>query len=110
MATFDGPRSHAAGKRDAGIRESAEHAEAIESGWSASALRVLTEYSSSRAENFTSEDFRDFLASIDFPVPVPKALGAVFQKAARTGVIKRAGFGISKARHLSPCPLWSRGG
>lgn len=95
--------------RDDGIRESAAHAEDLASGWGASAYRVLCDYARGRAEQFTSEDFRDFLAGIKFPVPVPKALGAVFQKAARAGVIKRVGFGTSKHRHLSPCPLWARG-
>lgn len=95
-------------KRDTGIRESAEHADGLEPGWGAGALRVLTEYACSSSGDFTSEDFRAFLATIDFPVPVPKALGAVFQKAARAGVIRRVGFGISRHRHLSPCPLWSR--
>lgn len=99
-----------AAARDEGIQRSAGHAESLESGWGASAYRVLCEYADSpylpEGKTFTSEDFRDFLASIDFPVPVPKALGAVFQKAARNRVIERAGFGISKARHLSPCPLW----
>ena len=95
-----------AAARDDGIQRSADHAESLESGWGASAYRVLCEYARDHRGVWTSEDFRDFLASINFPVPVPKALGAVFQKAARNRVIERAGFGISKARHLSPCPLW----
>lgn len=92
--------------RDDGIRRSADHAEAIESGWGASAYRVLCEYARSRADTWTSEDFRDFLASINFPVPVPKALGGVFQKAARAKVIQRVGFATSRERHCSPVPLW----
>lgn len=92
--------------RDEGMRLSADHAESIEPGWSESAYRVLTDYARGRA-SFTSEDYRDHLAGIGFPVPVPKALGGVFQKAAKRGVIRRIGFGISRERHLSPCPLWS---
>lgn len=90
-----------------GIRRSAEHAEAVEPGWAASCYRVLCDYArDGRAEPFTSEDFRDFLASIRFPVPVPKALGGVFQKAARAKVIQRVGFANSRDRHCSPIPLW----
>lgn len=53
--------------RDAGIRESAVHAEDLEPGWSASTYRLLGDYARGRAE-FTSEAFRDHLSSIGFPV------------------------------------------
>lgn len=93
--------------RDAGIQRATDHAETVESGWSASTLRVLIDYARNR-ETFTSEDFREHLQAIDFPCPVPKALGAVFQKAARAAVIKRLGYAVSRERHASPCPLWGR--
>lgn len=94
--------------RDRGITESRDHAESVESGWGESAYRVLADYARASAGEWTSEDFRAHLNAIGFPVPVPKALGAVFQRAARVGLIRRVGFGISKQRHLSPCPLWTR--
>jgi len=94
--------------RDEGMARAADHAEGIEPGWGAAAYRVLCDYARDCDEPFTSEDFRDWLQTIQFPCPVPKALGAVFQRAARRRVIKRCGTGISRHRHLSPCPLWSR--
>lgn len=99
-----------------GIRRSADHAEAVEPGWAGRAYALLREYADScwgdefTRHDFTSEDFRKFLADIDFPVAVPKALGAVFKKAARNRVIERAGFAPSKDRHCSPTILWRKAG
>lgn len=89
-----------------GIRSSADHAEEIESGWGESAYRLLCEFAVKHQGTFTSLDFRCFLHSRAFPVPVPKALGAVFKNAARAKVIKRVGFVPSVERHGSPVPLW----
>ena len=91
--------------RDAGIRTSTAHAEAIESGWSERAYTELCVYAFGHAP-FTSEDYRDHLAAIGFPVPVPKALGGIFQRAARQRVIQRVGYAKSRERHCSPVPLW----
>lgn len=92
-------------QRDTGIARASEHAEALDVGWSASAYRLLCDYATQTAQ-FTSEDFRAFLDRIKFPVEVPKALGGIFQRTAKQGVIRKIGFGVSKQRHLSPCPLW----
>ena len=90
--------------RDAGIQQSADHAEAESPGWSERAYTELMIFAFGRT--FTSEDFRDHLKAIGFPVPVPKALGAVFVKAARKNKIQRVGFARSRERHCSTVPLW----
>lgn len=95
-----------AAARDEGIRQSAEHAEGLEPGWGENAYRLLCEFVTKHQGPFTSLDFRCFLHSRHFPVPVPKALGAVFKNAARARVIKRVGFVPSVERHGSPVPLW----
>lgn len=89
-----------------GMRRSAEHAENVEPGWCENAYRLLCDYRP--GVDFTSEQFRDHLASVGFEVPVPKALGAIFKKAARRMVIQRVGFAPSKERHCSPTPLWRK--
>ena len=93
--------------RDAGIASSAAHADSVEPGWGDVAFRILSNYAKRRGDQrFTSEDFRDFLFSINFACPVPKALGSVFQKAARQHVIEQCGFVKSRDRHCSPIPEW----
>lgn len=89
-----------------GMTRAAEHAEALDTGWGERAFEHLCAYAKGRDGTFSSEDFRDHLAAIGFACPVPKALGAVFQKAARRLVIERVGFAPSRDRHCSPIPLW----
>jgi hypothetical protein len=91
--------------RDEGITRAADHADGIDPGWAAGCYRVLETYASHTAE-FTSVDFREHLKRIGFPVPVPKALGGPFQKAARAGLIVKAGFEQHPERHCSPTPRW----
>lgn len=94
-----------------GMSQSAAHAEAIEEGWTDRAYATLQAFCRFQAtQPFTSEDFRLYALSVGFPVPVPKALGAVFKRAAREGLIRRDGFGRAFARHGSPCPRWVAAG
>ena len=88
-----------------GIQSSAEHAEDVLPGWAERAYRELLIYKFGRG-GFTSEDFRDHLTATGFAVPVPKALGAVFKRAAKRREIQRVGFAKSRDRHCSPIPLW----
>ncbi len=90
-----------------GMSQSAAHAESIEEGWTDRAYGLLARFSKAQATNpFTSEEFRLYARSVGFEIPVPKALGAVFQRAARDGLIARSGYGKSFSRHSSPCVLW----
>lgn len=89
--------------RDNGMRRALEHAEREHDGWKHEAYEALVAYARTHRE-FTSEQFR---ADTGMQSPTtPKAFGAVFQRAARAGVITKRGFAIAKERHLSPCPLW----
>lgn len=88
-----------------GIRQSAEHAEAVESGWGEAALCALRAYAD-MSDAFSSEDFRDYLKSIGFSCPVPKGLGACFVKAVRQGWLEKAGTTKSRERHGSVTWLW----
>ena len=96
---------YARAARDDDMGRAADHAEGIDHGWAASCYRVLEVYAGHTAE-FNSLAFREHLARIGFPVPVPKALGGVFQKAARARLIHKVGFDQHPERHCSPTPRW----
>lgn len=91
--------------RDEGIRQSADHAEDVSPGFGEAAYTALTIYAGMAGE-FTSADFRAYLKSVGLSCEVPKALGAVFLRAARAGVIEKVGYAKSAERHASPCPIW----
>jgi hypothetical protein len=94
-------------QRDAGMAKSASHAESIDPGWLETAYTLLNAYCiQHRGQTFTSEDWREWAEARGFPIPVPKALGSVFSKAAKRGLIRRVGFAIARERHGSPCPQW----
>ena len=88
--------------RDAGIQQAAQHAEEVNPRWGDRALDLLQDYiaSSGRPQTFTSENFRTFAAAMDLPNPPHlRAFGAVFQRAARAGLIVKVGITESKAAH-----------
>ncbi len=90
-----------------GMSQSAAHAEAVDDGFHERAYSLLAAFCRLQATNpFTSEDFRLYAHREGFPIAVPKALGAVFKRAAKNGLISRDGFSKAFARHGSPCPLW----
>lgn len=93
--------------RDEGIARSADHAESVDPGWGESCYRVLRDFIGENRE-FNSYEFREFLGRIGFPCPVPKALGAVMQRAAREGLIRKIGYDPHPERHCSPTPRWIR--
>ncbi len=91
-----------------GIQRSRRHAEAVEPGWTDRAYSLLESFCRFQGTKpFTSEDFRLYARSKGFEIAVPKALGAVFKRAARNQVIERSPIlGKAFARHGSPCPVW----
>lgn len=91
-------------RRDAGMQTAADHAEAVVSGWADEAYETLVHFARSHG-SFTSEKFR---AVTGLPIPTTaKALGHVFRRAAREGVIEKGGYVQSAERHCSPIPLWN---
>ena len=89
-----------------GIQRAQAHAEAVDTGWSHRAFLWLKAYCLEYRGVFTSEDFRVYAEARGFEIPVPKALGATFRKAARTGLIVKHGIGIARERHGSPTVSW----
>ncbi len=93
-----------------GMSQSAAHAESVDPGFTERAYGLLADFCKSQGTNpFTSEDFRLYAHSSGFEIAVPKALGAVFKRAAREGLIVRDGFGKAFARHGSPTIRWRAG-
>lgn len=92
--------------RDAGMQRAIDHAADVCMDWPARAYAFLTRFARTH-ESFISEECTEEAERLGFGPPTdPRAWGAIFQKASRSGVIARDGFGISQRRHLSPTPLW----
>lgn len=93
--------------RDEGIRTAVEHAESVTPRWADKAFDLLCQHARANAE-FTSEDVR-FAAkdSITAP-PDGRAWGGIFQRAARAGIIARAGFVQARDPkvHCNVVTLW----
>lgn len=89
--------------RDAGIQQAAEHAEEVHPDWNNlayEALRVFAAGKRGTSATFTSEDVRGSIAAAFVPQPPHlRAWGAVFQRAARAGLIAKAGIVESRAAH-----------
>ena len=104
QAAFDWDAARIA--RDAGMQQAAQHADDLQPKWSDMALDRIRAYAASHPQ-FISEEMTDWAAGQGFVSPAdPRAWGAPFQKAARLGIIRKVGYGISQRRHLSPTPLW----
>jgi hypothetical protein len=92
--------------RDEGMGRAADHAERVQGGWKDAAFAFLVRYAGQHAR-FISEEATQAAEALGYGAPTDsRAWGAIFQRAAREGVIRRDGFGISKRRHLSPTPMW----
>lgn len=100
-------------RRDAGMERAAEHAEDVDPGWNDKAFGHLKLFLETvfAAETFQGEDVRLCAQMRDLKAPPDKrAWGSVLVRAAREGLILKAGYGISKdpKSHRSPSTLWRR--
>lgn len=92
--------------RDEGIARAVDHADAVAPKWSDRAYDFLLAHARVTAQ-FTSYEFRQAMRLMGKPMPpTDKAFGGVFQKAARDGVIEKAGYAQHPERHCSPTPIW----
>ena len=89
--------------RDAGIKRAAEHAEDVSPNWGDRAFEVLRMYAWANRESgttFTSEDVRNSILGVGLPEPSHlRAWGSVFKRAAKEGIIVKAGVAESRAVH-----------
>lgn len=88
-------------ERDAGMAQALQHAQDVDESWPERAFRHLIDYAEAH-DTFISHDVTEGL-----PSPTDdRSWGPIFKRAAKVGIIKRAGFGVSHRRHLSPTILW----
>lgn len=91
-----------------GAQKAADHANAIEPGWSDRAYALLQSYAASHLE-FMLEDVRNWAHRIGFPqAPSARAWGAVALRGARERLILRAGYRKTQnpLAHGTPATLW----
>lgn len=83
--------------RDAGIQAAVDHADAVTPKWSEVAYDYLIGYAYG-SPDFTSEDVREAAyrsGSVEQP-PSERAWGGVFMRAARNGIVQRAGYDTAR--------------
>lgn len=98
------------GEADKGATRAESHAERVDSGWSTKAYAFLVDYAGSHCR-FLGEEVRLAAMASNSPVPVPPAPGAwgnIFKRAARAGLIRKAGFEPSKlaSTHGKAAVVW----
>ncbi len=100
----------AAARRDTGMLNSVNHAEANSPGWQDEAAALLQQFVNGRrfaGRSFMAEDFVAWASQIGLEDPPDKrAFGAVIQRAARAGVIRKVGYAPAKSSNLSPKVQW----
>lgn len=91
-----------------GISRSVDHADRKEPNWSDRALEILASYARCCPGQFMAEDVRDNSDRAGLPKPPdPRAWGAVFQRARKSGLIEMVGYAPAKSSNCSPKTLWS---
>lgn len=93
-----------------GMERAASRAERTTPGWRDEALALLVRFAALDAGGpFLGEEARAFAYTSGLPKPPDeRAWGAIFNAAARRGLIARAGFAPATSSHGSPKPLWRR--
>lgn len=95
-------------RRDTGIHRAVEKADRDSSGWSDAAFYAVLRYVSEHSEPFLAEQLREWAEAEGYidPPANARAWGAVMQRAARRGAIKKVGYELAKSSNLSPKVLW----
>lgn len=99
-----GPGPEARAARDSGIQQAAQHAEEVVPKWGDRAYSMLLDYLTKPPQftrAFTAEDVREHAQRLSLPEPPHlRAWGAVFQRAARAGLIEKDGVTEARAKHV----------
>lgn len=105
QTVFDFQQARAA--RDQGMQRATIRADRMDDTFGQRAEAFIYSYARTH-EQFISEELTEAAARVGIVSPAdPRAWGAPFQRAARSGVIRKDGYGISTKRHLSPTPRWT---
>jgi hypothetical protein len=93
-------------RRDAAIASVVAHADEDRPGWSDVWSAWIDKYAETHAF-FISEECTQAGLAAGIPAPHDlRALGSLYPKAARKGIIAKHGYGTSLRRNCSPCPMW----
>lgn len=92
-------------RRDVGMQSSYQHAEQDVPEWGDLAYNYLLDYAR-RHGDFLIEDVRASAAGYVPEPPELRAWGAVINKAARRGLIRKVGYKLAKSSNCSPKCLW----
>ena len=104
------PEARAA--RDRGMAMAADHAERVTPGWGEEAYSVLLDFLTKPpacTDAFTSEHVREHGAALALAEPPHRrAWGPIFQRAAKAGMIEKAGFTTARAAnvHCAIITVW----
>lgn len=97
-------------RRDVGMHNSVEHAEAATPGWQDEAAELLQQFVNARrraGRTFMAEDFVAWASHVGLADPPDKrAFGAVIRRGALAGVIIKTGYAPAKSSNLSPKVQW----
>ena len=99
-------------RRDDGMKRAVDHADRVSHAWSVLAYQTLIDYLNYRNNTgtdagFLAEDFTGYALARRVPKPPDnRAFGAIIQRAARAGLIVKAGY--REDRYCSPKTLWRR--
>lgn len=97
----------AAAKRDDGIARAIDHAEAVDSSWPEDAFAALARYCETSTGPFLSEDMREAAHNSGLAAPPDRrAWGAIVKRAAREGLIVKAGAEPARSSNLGLKQLW----
>lgn len=93
--------------RDEGITRSLNTATLHDWSWNLVASEALIEYVSTHSGPFMIEDVREWARKVPVP-PSNRAWGAVVLQAARNGLIKKVGYGVTMnpRSHRTPATMW----
>ncbi len=102
------PDELARARRDDGMERAGRHADAEHKDWRDKALGYVRLYAVASTGPFLTEDVRVEAEKDGLPLPPDRrAWGSVLQRAAREGIVTRAGYAPAHSSNLSPKCLWA---
>jgi hypothetical protein len=96
-------------EKQRGIEKAENTADAINPNWRNEAFEVLKEFLLTVPGEFLVEDVRAYAAVKNFVAPASNRVwGSVVVRAAREGLIKNIGYGVTKNKkaHRTPASIW----
>ena len=83
--------------KEQGTEAALQHADKVHMNWSDFALALLESFARGRAP-FTAEDFRKHFTGVLPDPPSCNAIGAMFSRAAKAGILQHSGYTLAQRR------------